>query len=83
MIPQELSLETIKNTYKNLSQFVLKTPLIKGWKLIDEILNTNSFFKMEFLQHSGTFKARGAINNVLNLSDNQKLSGVTAVRLCW
>ena len=79
MIPQELSLNKIKKTYESLSPYVLKTPFIKGWKLIDEILNTNSYFKMEFLQHAGTFKARGAINNILNLTKKQKLSGITAV----
>ena len=79
MIPSELSLEIIKDTYKKLSPYVLKTPVIKGWPLINEILNTNAFFKMEFLQNAGTFKARGAFNNVLSLTTDQKLSGITAV----
>ena len=72
MIPKELSLDTIKDTHKVLSPHVKNTPLIKGWKLVDEILNTNSFFKLEFLQNAGTFKARGVINNILNLSTIQK-----------
>ena len=79
MIPKELSLEVIKNTYQKLSPYVLKTPLIKGWELIDKILNTNTFFKMEFFQNAGTFKVRGATNNVLNLTDAQKKIGITAV----
>ena len=79
MIPQELSLNNIKDIYQKLFPHILQTPLIKGWKLIDEILNTHSFFKLEFLQHSGTFKARGATNNILNLTNDQKLSGITAV----
>ena len=79
MIPKELSLETIKNTYQKLSPYVLETPVIKGWSLINEIFNTNVFFKMEFLQNAGTFKSRGATNNILNLTDSQKAFGVTAV----
>ena len=79
MIPEELSFDVVKNTYEKLSSYVLKTPMVKGWELIDDFLNTNTFFKLEFLQHSGTFKARGAINNILNLSDTQKKLGVTAV----
>ena len=79
MIPSELSLNTIKKTYKKLSPYILTTPFIKGWSLINDILDTNIFFKMEFLQHTGTFKARGAINNVLNLSKTQKHFGITAV----
>ena len=34
---------------------------------------------MEFLQNAGTFKARGAINHLLNISDQQKSKGITAV----
>ena len=79
MIPKELSIESIKKIYQNLSPYVFKTPLVKGWSLIDEALNTNTFFKMECFQNSGTFKARGAINNILNLTESQKKLGVTAV----
>ena len=34
---------------------------------------------MEFLQHAGTFKTRGAVNNILNLNDSYKSNGITAV----
>ena len=66
MIPKELSIRLqLKKIHKKLSPHVLKTPLIKGWSSFNnEILNTNSFFKMEFFQNAGTFKARGATNNV-------------------
>ena len=79
MIPRELELELIKDIYKKLSPYVLETPCIAGWPLINKILNTNAVFKMEFLQNAGTFKCRGATNNVLNLTDEQKKNGVTAV----
>lgn len=35
--------------------------------------------KLEFLQHTGTFKARGALAVVSSLSDEQRAAGVTAV----
>lgn len=79
MIPTELSLETITKTYQKLFPHVLKTPIIRAGSLINKILNTDVIFKMEFLQNSGTFKSRGAINNILNLNDAQKITGVTAV----
>ena len=79
MIPKELSLKSIINTYKNLSQYVIETPILEGSSYINEILNTKVIFKMEFMQNAGTFKARGATNNVLNLSESQKNSGVTSV----
>ena len=79
MIPDELQLENIKIVYSKLFPFIKKTPLIKSWSFINDIFDTNLFFKMEFLQHAGTFKARGAINNVLNLDDEKKQKGITAV----
>ena len=79
MIPKELSLLSIKKTYKKLSSYVLETPITICTPLINEILKTNAIFKMEFLQNAGTFKCRGAINNILNLNHSQKKNGVTAV----
>ena len=79
MIPEELSLKKIQHIYQNLAPHVIQTPFVRGWSLINEILNTNAIFKCEFLQNAGTFKARGAINNILNLTDVQKKAGVTAV----
>ena len=74
MIPKELKLEVIQRTYKNLLPHIIETPLVKGGLLIDDFLNTNSFFKLEFLQNAGTFKSRGATNNVLNLNRSNKVT---------
>ncbi len=41
--------------------------------------NTRIFAKLEFLQRTGTFKARGALAVVSGLSDVQKKGGITAV----
>ena len=79
MIPKELLLENIIKVHNKLSPYVLRTPLLKAWPLISEIFDTNIYFKMEFLQHSGTFKARGAVNNILNLSELSRSKGITAV----
>ena len=79
MIPQGLNINKIQKIYKSLSKYTIKTPLISGWPLINQILDTEVFFKLEFFQNSGTFKVRGAINNIINL-DNEKLkNGITAV----
>ena len=79
MIPDNLSISNITNVYKKLFPYVLKTPLIKSWPFIDEFFNTKIYLKMEFLQNAGTFKARGAVNNILNLDDKKKHLGITAV----
>lgn len=41
--------------------------------------NTRVFAKLEFLQRTGTFKARGALATLFSLSEEQLSSGVTAV----
>ena len=40
---------------------------------------TRVFGKLEFLQRTGTFKARGALAVLIGLSDEQRAAGVTAV----
>ena len=79
MIPNDLNLNKISKIHKLLYPYVVTTPLLEGSQLINDILNTKIIFKLEFLQNSGTFKARGAINNVLHLNESQKKRGVTAV----
>ena len=71
MIPSELSISSIEKVYKNIKQFINVTPLIKANNFIDESLNTNVFFKFECFQKSGSFKVRGAINNILSSSKNE------------
>ena len=40
--------------------------------------DTEVYIKLELFQMTGTFKARGALNNVLHLTEEQKAKGVTA-----
>ena len=79
MIPKEINYLEIEKVYKKLSPFVIKTPIIKNSFYLNKLFNTNILFKLEFLQHSGCFKVRGAINNLLNLTDYEKEKGITAV----
>ena len=79
MIPKDLSVDTIKDVYKRLSNFVIETPILENSQSINKLLSTNAIFKLEFLQNSGTFKARGATNNILKMTNKQKKNGITAV----
>ena len=79
MIPREIDYLEIEKVYKKLSPYVIKTPVIKNSSYLNNLFNTNIFFKLEFLQHSGCFKVRGAINNILNLTEYEKEKGITAV----
>ena len=79
MIPNELKIDNIIKVYKSIKPYLNKTPLIKASEQIDSYFNTNLYLKCEFFQKSGSFKARGAVNNILSI-DNKKLkNGVTAV----
>jgi threonine dehydratase len=51
------------------------TPLLSS-PFLDEIAGRRVLVKPECLQHTGSFKFRGAMNAVLSLSDDEKKSGV-------
>jgi threonine dehydratase len=59
---------------------IVRTPLMRCAAL-ERLLggDTRVFGKLEFLQHTGTFKARGALAVLKSLSEDQLALGVTAV----
>ena len=68
------TLQAITAAAARLAPFILQTPV---WEWRDELVSAT--LKLELFQHSGTFKARGAINNILALTDPERRRGVTAV----
>tara|TARA_A100001011_G_scaffold154120_1_gene162568 strand:- start:800 stop:1771 length:972 start_codon:yes stop_codon:yes gene_type:complete len=79
LIPPELSIDNIRFTYNKIKPFINKTPFLRGSKKINEYFSSNIYFKCEFLQKSGSFKARGAINNIISQDKNNFNKGITAV----
>ncbi len=79
MIPSDLSPDKIRSTLNKIKPYINKTPFIKASKNLDEFFSTNIYFKCEFLQKSGSFKARGAINNILSQDKTKFQKGITAV----
>lgn len=75
-------LETIRATQARLAPYLIETPVFTrpgpmvGPDLAGDTLVT---CKMEFLQYTGSFKPRGAINNILSLDAAARARGVTAV----
>jgi threonine dehydratase len=65
----------IKEAAKGLSSFVHRTPVFTS-SYINEWMGCEIFFKAENLQKTGSFKARGAMNSLLQLSHEQRQSGV-------
>ena len=74
----EISLENIKSTGKLLSGKVVKTPEVRS-QFLSEITEGSVYLKLENLQHTSSFKARGAYVSITNLENSQKKSGVIAM----
>ncbi len=79
MIPSDLSPDNIRHTLNNIQPYINKTPFIKASTKLDEFFSTNIYFKCEFLQKSGSFKVRGAINNIISQDKTKFQKGITAV----
>ncbi|MEJ2129824.1 MAG: threonine/serine dehydratase [Woeseiaceae bacterium] len=74
------SLKDIAALQSELGDQVLRTPVMRCRALEPYAGgNTTVYAKLEFLQHTGTFKARGALAVVNSLSEEQRKAGVTAV----
>ena len=70
-----LKLSDVQSAYERIKPYVVNTPVIENQEINDE-LGCRVFFKCENLQHIGAFKARGAMNNALQLSKEQLDSGL-------
>ena len=73
-------IDTIRALRDALMEDVIETPVLRAWAL-ERVLGggTRVTVKLEFLQRTGTFKARGALATLRSLSAEQLARGVTAV----
>jgi len=77
-----ISLQNIRRCREELGDAIVRTPVLQ-WRgeqakgLIAEGMDV--WLKLEPFQFTGTFKARGALNCVRKLSEEQKRHGITAV----
>ena len=73
-------IEDIRALRERLTALALRTPVIRCPVIEAELGGeTEVVAKLEFLQRTGTFKARGALATLLGLTKEQLDSGVTAV----
>lgn len=70
-----LTLALIRAAHARIADYVHRTPVMTSATL-DELAQAKVFFKCENFQKTGAFKARGAANAVLSLSDEQARRGV-------
>ena len=79
---EPLTLDDIRAAHHLIEPYVIRTPAVP-WpgEGIDELLapGTRVSAKLELLQRTGSFKARGALVNVLSLTDAERSRGITAV----
>ena len=73
-----LTLDLIKQAAERIAGRVHHTPVMTS-RSFNEVAGCEVFFKCENLQRAGAFKARGATNKILSLSDEEKKRGVLAV----
>lgn len=76
------TLEQIRETRARIDPYVVRTP-VWHWqgKAMDEALgaDTEVWLKLELFQRTGTFKPRGAVNDILQLDGAARERGLTAV----
>lgn len=71
----EPTFQSVQQAAKNLSNVVLRTPLVKNERYSKEI-DANVFFKREDLQQVRSYKIRGAYNKISSLTEEQRKNGI-------
>jgi threonine dehydratase len=69
------TLEEIRSAHERIRPYIHRTPVLTS-RAIDSMAGCSIHFKCENLQKVGAFKARGATNAVLSLTDEQAANGV-------
>ncbi len=72
MIP---ALKDVQTAVKRIAPYVHNTPVLTS-STIDGMLNATVYFKCENFQRGGSFKIRGAVNAILQLSEDERARGV-------
>ncbi|UCC86578.1 MAG: threonine/serine dehydratase [Anaerolineales bacterium] len=73
-----IGLEDIQSAASRISPFIIRTPLERS-QTLSSMIGANAYLKMELFQKTGSFKPRGAFNQILQLDGKAKNKGVVAV----
>jgi threonine dehydratase len=60
---------------KRITPYIRET-ILEGSSYYSRIVGADVYFKLENLQHTGSFKVRGAMNKLLSLTDKERKRGV-------
>src|SRR5690554_3764799 len=69
--------DDVADAYTRLRTWVADTPVLES-AVLNELAGTRVLCKAECLQHSGSFKIRGALNLLLRLAVAERAAGVVA-----
>jgi threonine dehydratase len=67
----------VQDAHERLRAWVLETPVLES-RALNDAAGARVLVKAECLQHSGSFKIRGAMNRLLQLSADERAAGVVA-----
>ena len=73
-----MDINDIKAAQERIKPSVKRTPLEYS-ETLSKRLDTRVFVKYELFQKTGAFKARGAFNKLLSMSEHERGKGVVAV----
>jgi threonine dehydratase len=65
----------VEQAYSRIKNFINKTPTMTS-RTLDQIVGGNVYLKCENFQKVGAFKPRGALNTILQLTNEQKKRGI-------
>ncbi len=72
-----ITLKDIEEAYRLISGELVATPL-KETRHFSKMIGTSLYLKMENLQHTGSFKVRGATHRIMKLTSQEKSKGVVS-----
>jgi threonine dehydratase len=75
LVDATVTIDDVRAAQERISSHIHRTPVIHS-RLLDQRVGCEAFFKCENLQKVGAFKARGALNAVLGLSEADAARGV-------
>jgi len=70
-----VTLQNIKQAQKTIAPYAKSTPLVRS-KFLSDLCSAGIYLKLENLQVTHSFKIRGVINKLVNLSSEEKAMGV-------
>lgn len=75
---QEIAIQDIYKARSNIKPFISRTPIIRS-ETASKQAGMPVYLKLENLQYTGSFKVRGAANELINLPPTRRRAGVIAV----